>query len=236
MDVKSDQHETKGNEESAKLTDILLTLFNGLLVGVTFWLVFYTRRLWASTDKLVKDAEAATIREIRAYVGVVYPEVKIDGDRLIAMIEYQNSGQTPARDVQVRISANIYDGAPNWEEPGNPRDEWKGGVLMPSVTWQRYCPIKESLDDRNVLEKELLSEHGKKIWVWGIIAFTDIFHDRWETMFRFRSGHNRRRADERPPPWNQGRTGEFIPLIAELKHSKVIYKGRREAERQSGPQ
>lgn len=196
------------------------------LAGITAFLAIFTALLWNSTSKLVNDAKKTSIKELRAYVGIVYPEVTIKDEQLVAVVHYENSGETPARDTQVFIKSGIRDGFPPWEDPTDPRDAWRGGLLMPSVTWQRYSRL-EGVTYSEQFRKEIFGDSAKKIWVWGTITYTDIFDEKWEVRFRFRSGHDRREEGDRPQPWNQGGQGAYFPMVGDIANNKITSKGKK---------
>jgi hypothetical protein len=213
-----DAHDHWGN-----WSEFSLFLVTAVLVVATLVLARFTFNLWKETGKLVDDARLNAKTQLRAYVGVVYPEVKIDGVRLIASIDYQNSGQTPAHDVEVYMSAKIFSDTPKWTKPGTADDALKGGVLLPNVFWQKYRPVEEASYSGD-LREEILAQK-KRIWVWGTISYRDIYGEPCHVQFRFWSGQNER--EERPYHWGTGKTGKFIPLIADLAHSKATYGKQR---------
>jgi hypothetical protein len=61
------------------------------------WLVgIFTGMLWLATVGLVRGAEDTAKRQLRPYVYVDKAAVVLEGDRLNAVIDVKNSGQTPA--------------------------------------------------------------------------------------------------------------------------------------------
>ena len=178
---------------------------------ITFFIALFTLLL-------VWDGRKKEQRELRAYVGIVYPEVRIDGDRFIAWFDYRNTGQTPAHAVELRVSAEIHARAPNWRQPGTSEDEGKGGILLPEVTWQKYCVLKDTLTN-SLLEE--LQTHKKRIWVWGTISYVDIFDQQCVLQFRFWSGKDIRY--QRPAIASSVSPGPFLPLISDLDHTKAAY-------------
>lgn len=194
---------------------VYITIF---LTAFTFGLMVYTFHLWSEAKETAK-------RQLRAYVGVVYPEVKVDfvERELVASIDYQNAGQTPAHDVVVKMSAELFDHSPGfsppWEPPGTANDDGKGGLLLPGVIWQKYAPIV-GVEYGGVLKAHLENER-KRVWVWGTISYMDAFGKDCFVKFRFWSGTDIR--DQRPLNWGNGKTGQFFPLISERASSEATY-------------
>lgn len=182
-----------------------------------------------ATKDSVKQMRFNAVTELRAYVGVVYPEIRIvSNNLLVASIDYQNSGKTPARQLQVKIANKICKGIPPWEDPPNSDEDWKGGILMPGAIWQRHSPVTQvdHFDGRwsnRLIPKEGEPDTEEKIWVWGTITFVDMFRDRWRVSFRFRSGTDVRSEGQRPSQW--ARKGQFIPLISEFANSRIELLG-----------
>jgi hypothetical protein len=185
------------------------------IAAFTAVLAVFTARLWWATDKLWKAGEIHSERELRAYVGIEYAEIKIeDGKKLIAIVDYKNSGQTPAHDVDLRLSAQVFNFADKflWQTPGAIEDEGKGGVILPSLTWRRYREMKGIGDDFAALISALADEK-KRIWVWGTISYRDIFDKRCEVQFCFWSSKIRRSKKRH----------EWFATIPDIANTKATY-------------
>lgn len=166
------------------------------------------------------DLKDSAERQLRAYVGITYPElihVPEEG-KLLAIVKYANTGQSPAHDVELRMAARIFDHAypPPWEPPGTNEDEGKGGVMVPTVEWDRNLPV---LPLEGTSYDDLLTSivrQKKRIWVWGTITYRDIFERENIVKFRFKSG-----KDTKSSPIHKDR--HYFALIPDLTHSKASY-------------
>lgn len=103
-----ERQETKSEFWSAKLSDWALVAFTGFLV-------FFTYRLWVSTDKLWQtsinsDEQTRDLfsADQRPWINLSNPKIRISDDetRLMFEIEGINIGKTPAFAVEVRAKAH----------------------------------------------------------------------------------------------------------------------------------
>jgi hypothetical protein len=228
--VKTPSPKTEAERNREHYENVEKPWLDRILMGATGVLALFTAFLWVATQCLVRESKRSSERQLRAYVGVVYPEIRIDGSKLIAWFDYCNAGQTPARNVELKVSAEIFDGGiddPPWREAGTHRDKGKGGVMVPSTTWQKYCPVSEQdRPDKLVqfnkrLQADITSDPPKqRIWLWGTITYTDIFEKHNVVQFRFWSG-----MDIRKHPHNAvfPRKGRYLPVIADARHTKAEY-------------
>ncbi|MGP0091788.1 MAG: hypothetical protein ACLPKB_17785, partial [Xanthobacteraceae bacterium] len=152
-------------------------------------------------------------RQLRAFVGIVYSEISIDHRRLLGFVDYKIAGQTPAFDVDLRMSAKVFDGTnpPAWEMPDTIEDVGKGGVILPAISWRRHCPVKGGEDTSGLIEH--LTNREKRVWVWGTISYVDIFGKTCGVQFRFWSSSIKKNKTE----------GEYFSLIPEVEYTTASY-------------
>jgi hypothetical protein len=151
--------------------------------------------LAGATAYLARLSRRSAVRQLRAYVGVSYQEIKIaEKNELLAFVDYKNAGQTTAHEVVLRMSAKveIFGITPAWTNPNTAEDDGKGGILLPSVTWRRNCPVVDGIgSDPAALIADLM-EQRKRVWVWGTISYVDMFKKKATVKFRFWSSRVRR--------------------------------------------
>jgi hypothetical protein len=102
----NDQPQRVASHESnaAWSAESVTALATVLLAVITGFLAFFTYRLWHSTGKLVVDAAKNAERQLRAYVLPVDHWFTIDDKGLFTFqVAMENSGQTPAYDMQAWI-------------------------------------------------------------------------------------------------------------------------------------
>ncbi|MGP0092612.1 MAG: hypothetical protein ACLPKB_22130, partial [Xanthobacteraceae bacterium] len=89
----TEQNTDNGSQQTSEITPFLriLPVGEGGIVIVTLLLA-------AVTLQLVIDGREHSTRQLRAYVGIEYSEIRIDHRRLLAFVDYKNAGQTPAFD------------------------------------------------------------------------------------------------------------------------------------------
>jgi hypothetical protein len=187
------------------------------IAGFTLTLWLSTRDLWRAGERQRAASEITTKRELRAYVGIEHPEIALQGGSFVAFVDYINAGKTPAHDVEVRMCAEVYDFStiPTWVEPNNPKDEGKGGVLLPSISWRRNASVKGLIDSYAAVVENLSGAKPKqRIWVWGTISYRDIFDERNDVRFRFWSSEFKRVDDKERVSF---------ALIPDIAHTKATY-------------
>jgi hypothetical protein len=198
-----------GRNETSEVALFGVRTGEGLLVVVTLL-------LFGATYRLVTGQNEHSMRQLRAYVGIDHAEIRIeDGKKLVAIAAYKNAGQTPAHDVELRLSAKVLNFANqfDWQNPDTIEDEGKGGVILPYLIWTRHLSkIKEIGDDPTALIRAL--EDGKKrVWMWGTISYRDIFQKRCFVQFSFWSSKVRRSENGR----------EWFATIPEIANIKATY-------------
>lgn len=173
LETAPSQHKPEGDNDSAKLTDVLLTIFNGMLVAVTVGLVVYNRRLWVSTEKLVIGADDTARKQLRAYVnGSIgrcvwkFSQGKNEFTDFEINIRWENAGVTPALDCTSGsgVAVNM--------APTFPTNENGDNIIF---TIGPKAPINSP--PINITLQELQSAFDKKIriFIWGIIKYRDVF-------------------------------------------------------------
>jgi hypothetical protein len=140
-----------------------------------------TRKIVSQNERAVKAAERnieiiqeGTIYAQRAYVSVTRGDVM--GDMFYIVIE--NSGHTPANDVEVRAVADIGEQPPDLETS---RAKWTSmGVIAPDEYVKRMI-VRVSGPEK----RELLNNEGVQFYCVGIIRYKDIFKNPHQTKFCF---------------------------------------------------
>jgi hypothetical protein len=179
LEMKTEQENTKGYQEASKLPEWLMALFTGCLVVVTGYLVYYTKKLWASTSTLVEDAKDTAKRQLRAYVLTqrFHIEEFIVGKPIRVTCAIVNRGQTPAREMVTHgwTAVHPYPIAEDQafkvsdEEITSaavcaPGDDDKGGVSI----------SKTNLTTADVDNIQSGTHH---LYVYALITYKDIFHE-----------------------------------------------------------
>jgi hypothetical protein len=182
------------------LTEILIAIGTGVIAWFTFWL------FW--------DAKNKGIRELRSYVGIVDGEISYTTDgKLLAWMEFRNSGKTPAHSLTSWIDHDVIKKtATNDSLFPTKHDEGKGGILVPGVTWRRHVPIELTNLNWDDLEKET-----ETVWVWGGIDYRDSFGESCHVSYRFWTGNKRWRRD------SLGQPEAYWPLIPSKHGNKATY-------------
>jgi hypothetical protein len=182
-------------EDPIALYTLVLMVFTGILGGATFL-------LWRDTRRLATGAEETAERQLRAYVIVdacraVAIEDGSPGEshtpitvpkRVVAIVEYKNSGQTPAYQVRVDAEAEIMD----W-----PLDEKRldfhptnaGSKTILGRDHEREIRVDELSASRVSMATYAALRDGQKAFVvWGVITYVDIFGESRRTTFRHFTG------------------------------------------------
>ncbi|MHB8268812.1 hypothetical protein [Bradyrhizobium sp.] len=170
--------------------------YEGLITAAfTVVLAIFTGRLWYSTDKLwgattdlVKGAEDTAQRQLRAYV-YVDPgngEIRIGLPISIAML-VKNAGQTPAHETRVWTKVEVID-FPLREnlkielpDDAVPKLVIHPGTFAYGIQIQRDAPLTAT-------EGAALRADSKRVFLWGVIFYKDVFNRDRETHFRLSFG------------------------------------------------
>ena len=141
--------------------------------------------LWASTRRLVGDAEDTAQRELRAYISVgshgIKPFTNYNLSRsteTIIRIGVRNVGQVPARNVRWFFGVEISENGRRKDFPI--KDEFYGEnlVIQPGTEMVRSQRMKFTKGDiQHVVTDEW------HLYVWGKICYTDGFDNPRFTLF-----------------------------------------------------
>jgi hypothetical protein len=133
-----------------------------------------TRRMWQ--------------KQMRAYVSVDVGQqtfFQLHNVRFAATPAISNTGMTPARNVSYHVMASILD--------ANLRDDFvfeefgakteNDVTLHPRQTFTVHSAVRERFQDHEV--EAIMKGEARRLYVWGIVKYQDIFGDEWETRFCF---------------------------------------------------
>jgi len=178
-------YSTKVNDK--KETEWWLVYFTGALVFVGvlqfLTLIIQARQFW-QTNKVMRNT---THMQLRAYVCVSGGTIKFDRkDAPVAHVEYRNSGQTPAYDVQGWHHIWIA-GYPLTEELPEPSKSFmtSHSIIPPGGHAFMLIPKKPSVPAQSV---HLLGTPEGTIYIYGEIRYKDAFGVERLTKYRFMYG------------------------------------------------
>lgn len=178
-------------EEKGKPTDILLTIFTGLLV-------LFTGLLWASTNDLVVGAQRTAKSQLRAYMAqaCIEPET----NKFQMAVKVKNEGETPAKDTIIKIFVSVI-------EPVT-----VNGIKFNYVSNPQLLQRKQGFTAQVPIDQGAASARAAnaKLYVYGEISYADIFLDSWITQFCF-EWVSERRAWEPYAKWNTELPGLISP-------------------------
>ena len=160
-------------------TDVLMTLFTGLLVVITGlqWCSFL------DSNKVAKVALDAAKSQQRAYVFAIEGRVTgIDSGRAHVQLTVKNTGQTPSHDTI--IEATAYYG------PYPPK---KGALMLkPEIPTSLGAGESADVDFPSIeITQRQMVELAKKrmaIYAIGVIKYMDIFNEQQETTINLIQG------------------------------------------------
>lgn len=156
----------------------VLAWFTGLLAVATVFLILVG---WIQSEHLrrsVDEAKAASIRELRAYVGAEFAKsIYIDAPQFAAQIKIRNFGETPAYKVKAQTYVKAFN-------PPPPKgfevftDEFQGGsVLNPGAETTIVTPPTPVLSEIDVAA---IKDGTKELYSWAEVRFVDAFRkERW---------------------------------------------------------
>jgi hypothetical protein len=157
----------------------------------TILLVWVTGTLWWATEKLVKGADDNAQRQLRAYI-----QVQLGGNNNIdlgtgakpeVIIKIRNSGQTPAREVWVRCAVDVLTYPEPKDLPIPELDEIDTSLCIHAGS--------DVGDYRQWIKRGLRAEEAsaiagggsKRLFLYGMVEYRDVFGKDWVTRFRFRT-------------------------------------------------
>ena len=186
LQIESEKYTGSGHDNATNLAEWLIAICAGILAFVTARLVYYTKKLWASTGDLVAGAKDTAERQLRAYVAASNVKIVEEGrpgwTRQIVDVEMRNYGQTPATSITywVDMCAKPFPltSAPERSQPFTDKHV---GVIAPSETFTARCPI-ELLEGSNGYD----IVHGTAaFYVYGQFLYRDSFNKEQTTNFRY---------------------------------------------------
>jgi hypothetical protein len=150
-----------------------------LLVGATMALFWATRQLVTGADKTAK-------RQLRAYLHVSEARfTDIGFPSAIFLVNYTNTGQTPAYDVYSSIALHF--GKFRLSEELKAVGSGTKGMITLGRDGEGHARI---VAPRGLSGEEYAAVRDGKsaVFVYGVITYRDIFGDRWTTEFRYYVG------------------------------------------------
>lgn len=169
----------------------LLVIFTAVLAVVTIFLVkftrglmIYTRELWGTTNKLVEESRDTAKKELRAYLGIPDPGVQRIGvvNHFQVQVTITNSGRTPARDVRKWMRCRLVrDGEIISFDKGS-FDPAKRSIA-PDSKWN----LRQDFTDWTDVDLNETRHFRSAVYVWGEVAYKDIYGEPHTTEFRLRS-------------------------------------------------
>ena len=155
-----------------------LVYLTAALVAVTLVLAVFTALLWKKTGALVRETKDTSQKQLRAYVfmentvteSIINPQTQeVVGCNIV--VHWKNSGQTPARTVQVRTVTLITDQPlPDTKQfvAEGPNPEPIPFSMGPGVTNTSAAAPFPITQLNSALE-------GNHIYFWGWAEYDDIF-------------------------------------------------------------
>jgi hypothetical protein len=171
-------------EHPADVATVLIAAFNGLLVYVTIRLVDSTNKLWDVTRATLNADIQSKLPFL--VVSKLYPRANIDvlyrDPRVVRVdIAFKNYGDSPA-EVTDYLIACFFNNIKNRPEPSYDVAVkcGPGDVIESGEEWNKYIDISFYNHDIAALR-----EGRAELWVYGYIAFNDIFGVRNQVGFCF---------------------------------------------------
>ncbi len=128
--------------------------------------------------------QATAEQELRAYVASTSAKLKYFGSLPIELaVEFQNSGSTPAKDVETRVSFSLVDYFPKQKliaigpEP-------RGAYVLPGGVYTVFL-TGQLLSGQTIQQ---LKAGTKALYVFGSVDYLDVFEKRCRTEFRYICG------------------------------------------------
>ena len=162
---------------------------HGEILGVKYgeWLLFLaTMALFWATWRLVTGADETARRQLRAYVHVSeakFADFGFPGG--IYMVNYTNTGQTPAHDVYSSIALHF------GEFPLSEELKAVGSGTKGMITLGRDGEGHARIEAPRGLSAEEFGavRDGKSaVFVFGVISYRDVFGNKWTTQYQYYVG------------------------------------------------
>jgi hypothetical protein len=159
-----------------KNAEAIIALFT-VILGIATWL------LWRSTRALVIGADNTAKRQLRAYIHVSearFANFGFPGG--VYMINYTNTGQTPAYDVFGTIGVQLtnFPLSENLETTGIGTK----GISTVGRDGEGHCRI-EAPRGLSGEEYGAVRDGKSAVFVYGVISYRDVFGDKWATEYRY---------------------------------------------------
>jgi hypothetical protein len=153
------------------------------IAGFTFVLLAVSGFQGYLLKQSVDLARNTSEKQLRAYVVCAGGEMTDARELNTSLtITARNTGQTPARDVQMITQFTVRD--PDWDGPFEfSLEPASMSVLGPGMELEN----SKTFDVPPEMRK-LLADGKKVIWIWGTVRYTDVFGVDRYTNFRFLEG------------------------------------------------
>ena len=156
-----------------KISDTLMAGFMALLFWAT-WL------LWRATRRLVRNAELAAERQLRAYVAVMPKAFGGFRPNTIGRIDWvvKNLGQTPAQNIKHRFDwAVLQNPLPARHAFAKPtREVANTFALLPKDETESHVNGTAPFTAQQI---EAISRNEARVYCWGHTEYDDAFRARW---------------------------------------------------------
>jgi len=147
------------------------------------WLLsIVTLMLWAATVRLVRGADQTAERQLRAYIDTRSATI-VDfepGEQPTVTMEFRNVGQTPAKNVRVKVRVQI---RPEDDPPENAEIETGGSrsTIGSKGKFSAHVSMASPLTEDQM---EAIELGDAALFVSGIVRYDDIFGNPRLTRFR----------------------------------------------------
>jgi hypothetical protein len=181
--IKVDVHELPPDHSGSAVAVAIM-----VLAVITGSQAFYSAKLWKSTRRLADSGQAASHRQLRAYVGVsdIVYEPPVEGQAPLVTVTMQNFGATPAYKLAVAVDAQI---ASNEQQLSVATSISRTlGHLPPRV---EFAIARPALIPPGTLPPDE-ADIAPSVFVHGCIEYVDTFGDPHFTRFRLQGGPHRK--------------------------------------------
>jgi hypothetical protein len=223
---------------------------NGVITAAaTVFIALFTLALWRSTDRLwgaserqtriarrssmaavvaakaskkaVAQSEQTSVNQLRAYMGIFRGAILVSvQDKIRIHLDVMNRGQTPARDVEFFMRAEIRD--PEDWKPGPMGEKFKAKwTIAPGAYWTIRFPYEAERKDSEAgaFTKEEVSDVDagrKQLIIWGQVTYRDVFFPKTEertTTFCYRRGDVMRFSEQEATTMRVKKAWEPVPCV-----------------------
>lgn len=183
--------------------EAIAAIATAILAVITWFLVVYTKQLWASTAKIANDTKESSERQLRAYVHVSHSMISAsetkeappatlqiirEGAYVFSEIKFKNAGKTPAHDCVSHIGIHLADWPLKEVLPKlsfDESDRLSKLSLGPGMKRLSRACSGLPLDAEKL---GFLKSGGKAIFIYGAIRYRDAFNGTHTTHFRYYTG------------------------------------------------